>query len=81
MAIDASGRLFFSSQLVTENELAGKLRHAVAASRPAPTLVIQADKAVSYDTLIHIALLARDSGIHDVLLATQPRIVAAPNQP
>jgi biopolymer transport protein ExbD len=81
VAIDSSGRLFFSSQMVTEQELKTNLCRAVTASKTPLTLVIQADQSVTYDKLVRIALLARDAGIYQALLAAQPRIVAAPNQP
>jgi biopolymer transport protein ExbD len=81
VAIDAGGRLFFASQLVTEDRLAAQLKHAVSASRRPLTLVIQADKDVPYGTVIRIALLARDVGIENSLLALQPRIVSSPAQP
>ena len=42
-------------------------------SREPLTLVIHADKAVTYDQLVHLTLLARDAGIHNALLATLPR--------
>jgi biopolymer transport protein ExbD len=35
-------------------------------------LVVQADAQVSYAMLIQLALLAREAGIHDALLATLP---------
>lgn len=81
VAIDANERLFFSNQLVNESQLSAQLRRAAAASRAPLTLIIQADQKISYGTLIHIALLARDAGISNALLATQPRIVPPPNQP
>jgi biopolymer transport protein ExbD len=81
VAIDSGGRLFFASQMVTEKQLAEQLRHAVSVSRSPLTLVIQADEAVPYGTIVHISLLARDAGIDTALLAMQPRIVSAPNQP
>ena len=81
VAIDSSGRLFYSDQLVTENQLKVDLHRVVAGSKAPLTLVIQADQEVTYGELVHIALLARDAGIRDALLAMQPRIVAAPNQP
>ncbi|MGH7940423.1 MAG: ExbD/TolR family protein [Limisphaerales bacterium] len=81
VAIDSAGRLFFSNQLVTEDQLKIDLRRAALSSRTPLTLVIQADQLVTYGELVRIALLGRDAGIHDALLAMQPRIVAAPNQP
>jgi biopolymer transport protein ExbD len=81
VAIDAGGRMFFASQMVTENQLAGQLRRAVAASRTPLTLIIQADQTNSYGQVVRVALIASDAGIYNTLLALQPRIVSAPNQP
>lgn len=81
VAIDANNRVFFSNQLVGEAELTARLRRAAARSRGPLTLIIQADKSVKYDELVRVALLARDAGIYNVLLATQPRVITAPNQP
>jgi len=81
VAIDSVGRLFFSDQLVTEDELQRRLRRAVAGSRSALAIVIQADKSVTYGQLLRVVLLAHDAGIHEALLATLPRVVVAPRQP
>ena len=81
VAIDSSNRLFFASQMVTEDGLAAQLRHAVSASKSPLTLVIQADKDAPYGTVVRIALLARGAGIENSLLAMQPRIVSTPAQP
>jgi biopolymer transport protein ExbD len=40
---------------------------------------VQADKTVSYETLIRLSLLAREAGIREALLATFPQ--AAPAKP
>jgi biopolymer transport protein ExbD len=80
-AIDAGGRLFFANQIVSENELKSHLRAAAKESREPLTLVIRADKAVTYEQLVRVTLLARDAGVRDVLLATLPHVVSAPNQP
>jgi len=81
VAIDSGGRLFFSDQFVTENQLKANLWNAVRSSKTPLTLVIQADQQVTYGELVRIMLLARDAGINNALFAMQPRIVAAPNQP
>ena len=81
VAMDASGRLYYSSQMVTEDALTSQLRQATAASKTPLTLIIQADQAVPYSQIIHVALLAQQAGIHNYLLATQPGIVSAPTQP
>jgi biopolymer transport protein ExbD len=81
VAIDNSGRLFFANQMVNENELKSRLRDAAKRLREPLTLVIHADKAVTYEQLVRVTLLAREAGIHNVVLATLPRIIGAPGQP
>jgi biopolymer transport protein ExbD len=83
VAIDAEGRLFFANQIVTETELKAHLLDAAKKSREPLTLVLQADKSVTYDRLVHLVLLARepDIGITNLLLATLPRVINEPGQP
>lgn len=76
VALDANGRLYFANQVVTnETELRAELHQAATTARDPLTLVIHADKSVTYDQLAHLALLARASGITNALLATLPRLV------
>jgi len=81
VAIDPNGRLFFANQIVTENELKSQLYAAMKNSRESLTLIVQADQAVTYGQLVHLTMLARDVGIHDVLLATLPQAINEPGQP
>ncbi len=81
VAVDSAGRLYFQNQLVEREDLLSRLRAIAKQSVEPVTLVVQADKAVSYDNLIQLTLLARDAGITDALLATLPRVVAAPTAP
>ena len=81
VAIDAGGRLFFANQIVTENELKSHLYAALKAAHEPLTLVVQADQAVTYGQLVHLTMLAREVGIHDVLLATLPRVINESDQP
>jgi biopolymer transport protein ExbD len=81
VAIDASGRLFFSNQIVNEGELKSHLRDAAKELREPLTLVIHADKAVTYEQLVRVTLLARDAGIHNIVLATLPRVIGVSDQP
>lgn len=78
VAVDADGRLYYENQWIAENDLRTRLREAVEKSPEPLTLVIQADKSVSYDTCLRLGLLARDAGISEALLATLPRAYAAP---
>jgi biopolymer transport protein ExbD len=83
MAVDAQGQLYFENQRVTERQLKTQLAAAARAAREPLTLVIHADKTVTYDRLAQLALLVRDLdtnrpaiGITNLLLATLPRAEA-----
>ena len=78
VAVDANGRFYFASQIVTETELKACLSATVIKSREPLTLVIQADQTVTYGQLVHLTLLARTAGIQNALLATLPRLVNTP---
>lgn len=76
VAIDAGGQLFFENQATDEKRLKQRLADEVKSSREPLTLVVQADKDVKYETLVHIGLLARQAGFKDALLATRPPVAA-----
>ena len=72
VAIDADGRLYYQNQWIEEDALRRRLQE-VARKSPEPlTLIVQADKSVSYERLMRLTLLARDAGIPEALLATLP---------
>jgi len=77
MAVDATGRFYFENQIVSESVLKTSLTNAVSSAHEPLTLVIHADKAVTYEQIAHLSLLARDCGITNSLLATLPRVVDA----
>jgi biopolymer transport protein ExbD len=81
VAVDSSGRFYFANQIVNEAQLKSNLSAAAKKSREPLTLVIHADKTVTYEQLVHLTLLARDAGIQNALLATLPRIVNTPDLP
>jgi biopolymer transport protein ExbD len=81
MAVDASGRFYFANQIVSEAQLSSSLSNAVKKSHMPLTLVIHADRTVTEDQLIHLALLASTNGIQSALLATLPGAASAPARP
>jgi biopolymer transport protein TolR len=81
MAVDASGRLYFENRVVSEPVLKTSLRATVSGAHEPLTLVIHADKAVTYEQIAHLSLLARDCGITNSLLATLPRVEDAASKP
>jgi biopolymer transport protein ExbD len=78
VAVDSGGRFYFGNQIVTEAQLKSGLSKAVKNSRSPLTLVIHADKSVTYEQLLSLTLLARANGIHNAMLATLPRVTDAP---
>ncbi len=81
MAVDAQGRFYFANQMVTEEKLKAALASVARTSPAPPTLVIHADKTVTFEQLVRLTLLAREAGITNALLATLPRTVSNPAAP
>ena len=50
---------------------------AAQGSKEPLTLVVRADKSVTYDKLINLGLLAREAGIQQVWMATRPNVTPA----
>lgn len=80
VAVDASGRLFFDNRMVDERQLKAQLHETVRTSREQLTLVIHADRSVTYEELLRLTQLARGPGIGitNILLATLPSATATP---
>jgi biopolymer transport protein ExbD len=72
VAVDASGQFYFDNQIASEQTLRQRLTEEVIKSREPLTLIVEADRAVTSETLLRVALLARKVGIRDVVLATRP---------
>ena len=72
VAVDANGQLYFENELIADPDLKKRLIKAAAGAHQQLTLIVQADKAVRYERLIGLTLLAREAGIHEALLATLP---------
>jgi len=87
MAVDSAGRYYYENRMVDERQLKVGLQVAVMAAHEPLTLVIHADRLVTYEQLAHLSLLARDLksvgvtnhiGITNILLATLPRVTDTP---
>jgi len=78
VALGSGGQLYYQNQIIDEDILKAKLRDAVANSKESLTLVVQADKSASEEHLIHLAMLARTTGINEMLFATLPRAIGSP---
>jgi biopolymer transport protein ExbD len=80
VVVDTNRRLYFRNQVIRENDLLAQLRKAARETKEPPVLVLMADKAVSYDTIIHLTEIARAAGLKETLLATSPPATPARRQ-
>lgn len=82
VAVDAAGRFYFENQPIEESALKTSLERAAKNSPEPLTLLVQADKRVTYDDFLRLAVLARGAGITNAHWATLPRVYpAAPAGP
>ncbi len=81
VAMDESGRYYFDNQNIEPAALRTRLT-AIATQAPAPlTLVILMDKSVRFEDLLQLQSLAREAGITETLVATQPKANQLSAQP
>lgn len=73
--------IYYNDEPVTEMEFSNKLTSARQKISEPVTLIVEADKDVSEDRLIHLAVIARGAGIQNLLLATLPRLFDSPDVP
>jgi len=78
VAVDSQAKLYYESQGVDEDRLKETLVAEVRRSKTPLTLLVQADKAVSYDVIVRLARIARDAGMHETLFATRPGLFSQP---
>jgi len=81
VAMDESGGYFFENQIIAAAALKDRLRAAAAESPEPLTLVIYMDKAVRFENVLKLQLLARDAGIPEALVATSPGANPTPVRP
>ena len=74
-----TNRIYFHNEAVLEADLAKGLREEAQKSSPPPILVLEADKNVSEEEVVHLAVIARNAGIPDLLLATRPAALESPD--
>ncbi len=78
VAVDAAQQLYFANRLVSEAELKSRLIAAAREFGENLTLVVQADRAVTYEYLVRLITLAREAGLRQTLLATRPPAAMPP---
>jgi biopolymer transport protein ExbD len=75
VVIDRGGQMYFESQAIDELTLKEKLEALVLKNKGVFTLVVQADKDTTHEMHVRLAVLAREVGIRELLLATRPQLV------
>jgi biopolymer transport protein ExbD len=78
VAVSHSGQIFFQNQLTDRADLKRDLRQVREKVVTPLALVIDADKAVTHETIMDLAKIARDCAFDEVLLATRPRLSPLP---
>lgn len=81
VALDESGRYFFQNQIIEAESLQKHLAAIAKQSAESLTLVILMDKAVPFENVMKLQLLARDAGIPEAMIATSPQANATPTRP
>ena len=77
VAMDEHGRYYYQNRMVEAAELKNSFITAAKQSPEPLTLVILMDKAVQFEDLLQLQLLARDAGISEALVATLPKANAS----
>lgn len=71
--------IYFDDERVTDIDFSNKLTAARQKISQPTTLIVEADKDVTYDRLVHIAIIASGAGIQNLSLATFPRVFDSPD--
>jgi biopolymer transport protein ExbD len=70
--------IYFDNQLISENDFSNRLNMAARKISEPLTLIVQADKEVTEEKLVHLRVLADEAGVRGFLLATLPRVFDSP---
>lgn len=81
VAMDENGRYYYQNQIIEAAALTNSFNIAAKQSPEPLTLVILMDKAVHFENLLQLQLLARDAGITEAMVATLPRANATLARP
>jgi biopolymer transport protein ExbD len=76
VAVDAAGQMFCENQIITEPQLAARMKDAIGRYGSNMVFIIQADASLSQGTVIDLSRLARQAGFREVVLATRPKVFA-----
>jgi biopolymer transport protein ExbD len=81
VALSANGTLYFKNRDIQPPELLERLKSEVARHTEPLTLVVFADKSVTFEQFDELRDLAAGAGVKQIVQAVQPRLFDTPPQP
>ncbi|MEI7732379.1 MAG: biopolymer transporter ExbD [Verrucomicrobiota bacterium] len=81
VVINLAGEVYFQSQVVTDGQLRERLAEAMRQMARTPSLIVLADRTVSYETITRVGSVARLVGITQVILAARPPLFESATEP
>ena len=73
LSVDASGRYFVNDAILSDEELAPRLK-AAAAQEPQPELHIRGDRSVRYERVAQAMAAAQQAGLRKIGFITEPKV-------
>ncbi len=70
VAMDLNGALYYENQVIQEKELRSRLAERVKADKDL-TVVVQADRQVSFEAFVRLSKLVNDAGAHVGFIASR----------
>ena len=71
VAIDANGRLFLNSALVTRDSLGSQMAAAAGAAHQSPEMHLRADRNTRYEAVTDVMAMAQKAGIVKIAFVTE----------
>lgn len=72
LSFDASGQLFWDTELLTLDELEQRLRTS-AKQKPQPEILLRADKTTRFELIAEVMAAAQAQGLSKIGFATEPK--------
>ena len=72
VTVDRAEQFYFDHQAIRESDLRVRLAAKAHLSPEPLTLLVQADGSVRHAAIVRLGALAREAGIHKVVIATRP---------
>lgn len=81
VSVDQHELVYFEHQVIGDDELRARLTVKSEQSREPLSLLVQADASVKHAAIVRLAALARQAGIHDIVIGTRPPLFPTEGEP